>query len=285
MASAFFCVIYMEDFWKLIPPFLISLMSGGVPGMPTAGVPGMPAAGVPGMPAAGVPGMPAAGVPGIPAAGVPGIPTAGVPSMPTENPASSPSNTGTNAAQQQLMQQMLQMFAGGGGGSATVHMFTRDLHMLNASQLKAESFKVPSWSLPFVDPDPRSAVPVPAGPAQRHGLHQPRGQPAGPHCYRRRHQCCHWETAGLTALLKTYSTAWHTHTHIHTYMSDWSTHSLIHREVKVYPPKLYGRISGSLLRSLSSFSVLRLFFSSPYFPLFYFFSIIIQTDLCLRVLS
>lgn len=79
----------------------------------------------------------------------------------------------------------------------------------------------------------------------------------------------------------------HTHTLIHTYMSDWSTRSLIHREVKVYPPKLYGRISGSLLRSLSSFSVLRFFFSSPYFPLFYFFSniIIIQTDLCLRVLS
>lgn len=64
----------------------------------------------------------------------------------------------------------------------------------------------------------------------------------------------------------------HTHTLIHTYMSDWSTHSLIHREVKVYPPKLYGRISGSLLRSPSSFSVLRLFFSSPCFPLFYFFS-------------
>lgn len=115
MASVFFfffSVIYREDFWRLIPPFLISLMSGGVPGMPAAGVPGMPAA------------------------GVPGIPTAGVPSMPTENPASSPSNTGTSAAQQQLMQQMLQMFAGGGGGSATVHMFTPDSHMLNASYLK-----------------------------------------------------------------------------------------------------------------------------------------------------
>lgn len=115
----------MEYFGKLIPPFLISLMSGGVPGMPTTGVPGIPTTGVPGIPTTGVPGMPTAGVPGIP--------TAGVPSMPTENPASSPSNVGTNAAQQQLMQQMLQMFAGGGGGSATVHMFTHVSHMLNAS--------------------------------------------------------------------------------------------------------------------------------------------------------
>lgn len=112
-------------FLKTHSSFFISLMTGGVPGMPAAGVPGMPTA--------GVPGIPTAGVPGIPTAGVPGIPTAGVPSMPTENPASSPSNAGTNAAQQQLMQQMLQMFAGGGGGSATVHTFTHASHMPNAS--------------------------------------------------------------------------------------------------------------------------------------------------------
>lgn len=60
----------------------------------------------------------------------------------------------------------------------------------------------------------------------------------------------------------------HTHSYIHTYMSDLSIHSLIHREIKVYPPKPYRRISGSLWRSLNSFSVLRLFFSSPYFPFF-----------------
>lgn len=59
-----------------------------------------------------------------------------------------------------------------------------------------------------------------------------------------------------------------THKYIHAYMSDSSTHSLIHREIKGYPPKLYRRISGSLRHSLGSFSVLRLFFSSPYFPFF-----------------
>lgn len=59
-----------------------------------------------------------------------------------------------------------------------------------------------------------------------------------------------------------------THTLIRTYMSDSSTHSLIHREIEVYPPKLYSRISGSLRRGLNSFSILRLFFSSPYFPFF-----------------
>lgn len=57
-----------------------------------------------------------------------------------------------------------------------------------------------------VGPDPRSAVPVPVGSAERHGLHQPRGQPSGPHCYWRRHQRRYRETAGLTALVKTYST-------------------------------------------------------------------------------
>lgn len=103
------CIFFVEHiFFNSCFFFLPSLMSGGVPGMPTGGVPGMPTG----------------GVPGIPTGGVPGIPTSGVPGMPTENPASSPSNAGTNTAQQQLMQQMLQMFAGGGGGSATVHTFT-----------------------------------------------------------------------------------------------------------------------------------------------------------------
>lgn len=55
---------------------------------------------------------------------------------------------------------------------------------------------------PLADPDTRGAVPVPAGPAQRHGLHQPRGQPAGSHRHRGRHQRRHRETSGLTALVK-----------------------------------------------------------------------------------
>lgn len=121
--------------------------------------------------------------------GIPGVPTGG--SMTTENPASSPSSAGTppNAAQQQLMQQMLQMFAGGGGGgggSATVHTYTH-AQGLHISHLY--DFLKSYINYLLVEPDPRGSVPVSAGPAERNGLHQPRGQPAGPHCYWRRHQC------------------------------------------------------------------------------------------------
>lgn len=152
--------------------------------------------------------------------GVPGIPTGGA--VPTENPASSPSSAGTNTAQQQLMQQMLQMFAGGGGGgSATVHTYHKNyIFTLTSVWCVFFFFKVNVNSPPPVDPNPRGSVPDPAGPVECHGLHQPRGQPAGPHCYWRRHQRRYWETAGLTALVKTYSTYWHTHTCIlHTYLT------------------------------------------------------------------
>lgn len=152
--------------------FWPSLMSGGVPGMPTGGVPGMPTGGVPGMPTGGgVPGMPTGGgVPGMPTGGVPGMPTGGVPGMPTENPASSPSSAGTNTAQQQLMQQMLQMFAGGAGGNASVHTNLFLLHplLLNGFVVFGDFSLHP----PPAVPDTRGAVPIPAGPAQRHGLHQ-----------------------------------------------------------------------------------------------------------------
>ncbi|KAM9385068.1 LOW QUALITY PROTEIN: ubiquilin-4-like [Pholidichthys leucotaenia] len=75
-------------------------------------------------------------MPSLMAGGIPGVPTGG--SVPTENSASSsPSNVGTNTAQQQLMQQMLQMFAGGGaGGTATTQTpevrFQSQLDQLNA---------------------------------------------------------------------------------------------------------------------------------------------------------
>lgn len=51
------------------------------------------------------------------------------------------------------------------------------------------------------DPDPGGAVSAAAGATERHGLHQPRGQPAGPDCHGGRHQRRHRETTGLPALL------------------------------------------------------------------------------------
>lgn len=181
----------------------------------------------------GVPGMPTGGVAGIPTGGVPGIPTGGG-MPPTENPASSPSSAGTNAAQQQLMQQMLQMFAGGGGGgSATVHTCDNTTSTHTRMMFFFFPFQT-SINFTPLDPDPRGTVPVPAGPAECHGLHQPRGQPAGPHCYWRRHQCRYWETAGLTALIKTYSTHWRTGTaYRHIDLTHQHTQHLPRTKIKV----------------------------------------------------
>uniref|UniRef100_A0A7N6APE9 Ubiquilin-4 n=1 Tax=Anabas testudineus TaxID=64144 RepID=A0A7N6APE9_ANATE len=99
------------------PGLMPSLMSGGIPGIPTGGA----------VPTGGS--VPTGGA--APTGGA--VPTGGA--LPTENPASSPSSAGTNAAQQQLMQQMLQMFAGGGGGGSTQTpevRFQTQLDQLNA---------------------------------------------------------------------------------------------------------------------------------------------------------
>lgn len=53
----------------------------------------------------------------------------------------------------------------------------------------------------LTDPDSGGAFPAAAGTAERDGLHQQRGQPAGAHRHGRRHQRRHRKTARLAAIL------------------------------------------------------------------------------------